>query len=127
MGLDNFALIRTDDPETPKALTAQIDERLFGLNLCGGFFSGDGQDGSFRGKVYASLVADVTDDEVSLYDEIDRDAARKVATGLRNWYAQHQGNYTAGPFPIKRQEVFHLGTLFEVVAETEGAFVSAWY
>jgi len=37
--------------------------------LCGGIMSGDGSDGSFRGKVYAEIVDAVTEGRISLYTE----------------------------------------------------------
>jgi len=63
MGLDTFA---SRSPEeiilSEEDIQAFNDAEIF---LCGGLFSGEG--GSFRGKVYASLVLSITDE--SLYAE----------------------------------------------------------
>ncbi len=65
MGLDNYAAHSPDDIElTEEDLQAFQDA---GIELCGGIFSGDGSDGSFRGKVYASYVLEITGE--SLYAE----------------------------------------------------------
>ncbi len=65
MGLDTFASRSPDDIE----LTEEDFKAFEGANLalCGGIFSGDGSDGSFRGKVYASYILEITDE--SLYQE----------------------------------------------------------
>jgi len=65
MGLDTFAAHTPEDIElTEDDLQAFKDANI---SLCGGIFSGDGCDGSFRGKVYAEYVLDVTGE--SLYAE----------------------------------------------------------
>ena len=53
MGLDCY-IVHGNDHD--KAFTHEDDERLKDINLCGGMLSGDGRDGSFRGKVYEPLV-----------------------------------------------------------------------
>lgn len=63
MGLDTFASrSRGDVALTPEDERAFEDARI---ELCGGMYSGEG--GSFRGKMYASVVLDVAD--VSLFQE----------------------------------------------------------
>ena len=62
MGLDCY-IVHGNDHD--KAFTHEDDERLKDINLCGGMLSGDGRDGSFRGKVYEPLV----DELMSLSDE----------------------------------------------------------
>jgi hypothetical protein len=63
MGLDAYASRSPDDIVlTEEDLQAFADAQI---ELCGGIFSGEG--GSFRGKVYASLIFEITD--VSLYEE----------------------------------------------------------
>jgi hypothetical protein len=77
VGLDTFASTAPGEPK----LTAE-DERAFeeaGLELCGGIYSGGG--GSFRGKVYAELVQEVTG--VSLYERwLPPEAVREMAAAL---------------------------------------------
>ena len=63
MGLDTFASRSPED-----IILSEEDIQAFNdtaISLCGGLFSGDG--GSFRGKVYASLVLEITSE--SLYAE----------------------------------------------------------
>jgi hypothetical protein len=65
MGLDTFAAYTPEDVElSEEDLQAFADADI---SLCGGIFSGDGCDGSFRGKVYAELILEVTGQ--SLYAE----------------------------------------------------------
>ena len=65
MGLDTFASRSPDDIElTEEDLQAF---QAANISLCGGIFSGDGGDGSFRGKVYAMIILEIT--EESLYQE----------------------------------------------------------
>ena len=61
MGLDTYASRSSDDIElTEDDLQAFVDADI---ELCGGIFSGDA--GSFRGKVYATLLDGITGE--SLY------------------------------------------------------------
>lgn len=65
MGLDTFASHSPEDID----LTDE-DLQAFGeadIELCGGIFSGGGNDGSFRGKIYALMILDITG--ISLYQE----------------------------------------------------------
>ena len=65
MGLDTYASHRPDDIElTEEDLQAF---REANISLCGGLFSDDGCDGSFRGKVYAGHILDIAGQ--SLYAE----------------------------------------------------------
>ena len=56
MGLDCY-IVHGNDHD--KAFTHEDDERLKDIHLCGGMVSGDGSDGSFRGKAYEPLVDDL--------------------------------------------------------------------
>jgi len=76
MGLDNY-LTKDDTNELP----SEVLEDLRGLNLCGGMLSGNGTNGSFRGKVYAEEVEQITG--VSLYDaEIPPETLRSMAKAM---------------------------------------------
>jgi len=58
MGIDTFASRSPED-----ILLTDEDRGAFSaanIQLCGGLFSGDGNDGSFRGKVYALLIIEIT-------------------------------------------------------------------
>jgi len=109
LGLDTYAsrTVGTSD------LTAE-DERAFhgaGIELCGGLNSGGS--GSFRGKVYASAVSDVTG--ISLYEEwISPEEARQMAAALQvcdpEKVAAKDGDVTAS-------EVRNLAAFFQICAE----------
>ena len=65
MGLDTFASRSPEDIE----LTGE-DSQAFeqaDIQLCGGIFSGNGNDGSFRGKMYVMMVLGITGE--SLYQD----------------------------------------------------------
>tara|TARA_Y100000114_G_scaffold56199_1_gene51438 strand:- start:745 stop:1197 length:453 start_codon:yes stop_codon:yes gene_type:complete len=53
MGLDCYMVHASDQK---KAFTSEDDQRLADIQLCAGLFSGDGSDGSFRGKYYEPLI-----------------------------------------------------------------------
>jgi len=58
MGIDTFASRSPEDIElTEEDINAF---RVENIQLCGGVFSGDGSDGSFRGKVYSLLIIEIT-------------------------------------------------------------------
>lgn len=79
MGLDSYFGIRQDNGEI-ESVKVVFEGRT--PSLCGGMFSGDGCDGSFRGKVYDDYVTVVTG--VSLYQvEIDNTTVRQMAAALR--------------------------------------------
>jgi hypothetical protein len=77
MGLDTYASRSPEDLVlTEEDLQAFADAQI---ELCGGIFSGEG--GSFRGKVYAELILDITDE--SLYQEwIPPDTVHKMYRSL---------------------------------------------
>lgn len=55
------------------------------IHLIGGMFSGDGTDGSFRGKCYAEFVEAIT--ATSLYEDFIQPYETKLmAQKLRAWY-----------------------------------------
>jgi hypothetical protein len=58
MGLDCY-MVHGNDRDKP--FTHEDDDRIKNVNLCGGMMSGSGCDGSFRGKVYEQLVAELTE------------------------------------------------------------------
>ena len=65
MGLDTFASRSSEDIDL-----TDDDLRAFeaaNIELCGGIYSGSGNDGSFRGKIYALMILDITG--TSLYQE----------------------------------------------------------
>ena len=115
MGLDNYWKKSKDE--------AGVIEGEF--NICGGMFSGSGND-SFRGKVYAQFVEDVT--EVSLYGdpdtyEVPNETVKKMADDLEatEWRDSYIENYD-----IEEQEFKDLVRMFRLHADA-GHYLYAWY
>ena len=70
MGLDCY-IVHGNDRDKP--FTHEDDERIKDVNLCGGMFSGYGNDGSFRGKVYDPLIQELRNGVHTWYIEQDED------------------------------------------------------
>ena len=70
MGLDCY-IVHGNDRDKP--FTHEDDERIKDVNLCGGMFSGYGNDGSFRGKVYDPLIQELSNGVHTWYIEQDED------------------------------------------------------
>lgn len=70
MGLDCY-IVHGNDRD--KAFTSKDDERIKDVSLCGGLFSGYGNDGSFRGKVYDPLIQELSNGVHTWYIEQDED------------------------------------------------------
>lgn len=70
MGLDCY-IVHGNDRD--KAFTSKDDERIKDIQLCGGMFSGGGNDGSFRGKVYDPLIQELSEGQYTWYIEQDED------------------------------------------------------
>ena len=95
------------------------------FKLCGGIFSGNGND-SFRGKVYARLVEDITG--VSLYGdpetyEIPNETVKQMAVDLEEteWRDSYIQNYD-----IEEEEFKDLVKMFKLHADA-GHYLLAWY
>ena len=95
------------------------------FKLCGGIFSGNGNN-SFRGKVYARLVEDITG--VSLYGdpetyEIPNETVKQMAVDLEEteWRDSYIQNYD-----IEEEEFRDLGKMFKPHADA-GHYLLAWY
>tara|TARA_B100000287_G_C20006687_1_gene532796 strand:+ start:139 stop:513 length:375 start_codon:yes stop_codon:yes gene_type:complete len=124
MGLDNY-LTKDDTTELP----VEVLEDLEGLNLCGGMFSGNGTNGSFRGKVYAEEVEQITG--VSLYESaIPPETLRSMADAMIRHYKKLVSSITEENFrdkPIEHiDEVGDLAVLFAVGAK-HGCTLVSWY
>lgn len=117
MGLDNYWMFLVSEGKTAPTIDWEGKEP----KLCGGMFSGHGN-GSFRGKVYASLIETLTGE--SLYDDIItnntiKDMARKLQEAeLTDEEMEYQG--------ITRQEFEDLVWMFKKYAEA-GAVLVAWW
>jgi len=114
MGLDTYAVkpehVRRDNdvPLTDDEVTAceearDTDFKNVPAVLCGGMFSGFGSGGSFRGKVYATFIEEVTG--ISLYtEEIDRDFVALMATRLERYLAAYEHPQTDEPTDFVESE-----------------------
>ncbi len=89
MGLDIFASRSPDDIElSDEDLQAFAEANI---ELCGGIFSGCGNDGSFRGKVYILMVLEITG--VSLnQDWIPPETVQEMYEALLAFDAQENEN-----------------------------------
>jgi hypothetical protein len=116
MGLDSYFKIK--QYHTPKFDT------LPALHLCGGIMSGNGQDGSFRGKVYDQFITRVTGQ--SLYEfEIEHQVICNMAKALNEWnYATVSDKETYG---ITEEEFNDLKLLFNAAAEMEDCVLIGWW
>ena len=115
MGLDNYWKKSKEE-----AGTIEGD-----FKICCGIFSGSGNE-SFRGKVYARLVEDITG--VSLYGdpetcEIPSEIVKDMAEGLEatEWRDSYIQNYD-----IEEQEFKDLVRMFRLHADA-GHYLLAWY
>lgn len=100
------------------------------INLAGGLFSGNGCDGSFRGKVYASLVEEVTGH--SLYqEEISNKTVKEMAAKL-GAFASDETNEAkitySNPYgyDITWQEVKDLALMFRGFGDAGAKLVGWW-
>jgi hypothetical protein len=83
MVLYNFFVKETDANNLPYQ---DINWNGCPPNLLGGYVLGDGTDGSFRGKAYASFIKEVTG--VDIYDNQDNDTVILIAASLRHYLAE---------------------------------------
>ena len=80
----------------------QIDDKAFAhedikdVNLCGGMFSGQGNNGSFRGKVYSPLMDHVLGQEGTWYHEGDEVSSSCELVRQAEALAQFLSAYSPG-------------------------------
>jgi hypothetical protein len=115
MGLDNYWKKSKEE-----AGTIEGD-----FKICCGIFSGSGNE-SFRGKVYARLVEDITG--ISLYGdpetcEISNETVKQMADDLAatEWRDSYIQNYD-----IQEEEFRDLVRMFRLHADA-GHYLLAWY
>ena len=124
MELDNYFVI-------DKPLGDTNDPRLvFTNSLMGGVFSGRRSDGSFRGKVYADFIENVTGGEHSLYsDRSEPEAISEMLEGIKAWLSKNKGKPSkdiCGGYDVSRNEIMSLKVLFEVAVK-HNASLTSWY
>jgi hypothetical protein len=120
MGLDTFAAPSPDGElsEDDKAAFAAAD-----VQLCGGIWSGDA--GSFRGKVYAELVEQVTGE--SLYRTwIPPETVRAMATSFAACDPDAVRDGLGAADAPTAAEIRSLGEFFAVCAERGLGLVGWW-
>jgi hypothetical protein len=80
----------------------QIDDKAFehedikDVNLCGGMFSGQGNNGSFRGKVYSPLMDHVLGQKATWYHEGDEVSSSCELVRQAEALAQFLSAYSPG-------------------------------
>ena len=123
MGLDVYAV------RSPAVELTEEDELAFedaGIELCGGIYSGDG--GSFRGKVYDTLILDLTG--VSLYQAwIPPETVKQMAETLRRVDPQEfekdlAKNYTWESYSA--HTITHLCKFFDICADRGLGLAGSW-
>ncbi|WP_421387323.1 hypothetical protein [Agrobacterium tumefaciens] len=122
MGLDSYFKVKNGD----KFVDLAPDGRLSDVNLCGGLVSGNGSDGSFRGKVYDGFLKSVTGGDFSLYrEEQGIESYGGVPSAIQSWLEENpaaEGN----DFGLTLQEICDLKTLFEVASEQHAILIGWW-
>ena len=121
MGLDTFASRSPEDIELTEEDLQSFENAK--LSLCGGIFSGDGNDGSFRGKVYAMAILEITGE--SLYQEwIPPETVCEMHCALASYEsAMEKENYDIDVTDI---EISNLCKFFKVCCE-RGLGLIGWY
>jgi len=109
MGLDNF-WYQNDAPEGTPPMGLSFDPPL---NLCGGMFSAHGE-GSFRGKVYADLIHEVS--EIDIYGDLSNEQVKQIADALEFQLTLANPNL----------DIHDLARMFRAYADA-GAVLVAWY
>jgi hypothetical protein len=149
MGLDCYVVHGND---RDKSFTSEDDERIKDIQLCGGMFSGNGFDGSFRGKVYDPLIQELSNGEHTWYIEQEEDAfiptdkLKEQAEMLESFFLiveedsqedgteltddtivyQTKGRYSSYEEEYTYREVHDLMTLLKVASERK-AVMCVWY
>ena len=119
MGLDNYAARVPGNVELTEEDIKAFQEA--DITLCGGLFSGN--DGSFRGKVYANYVEEVTSE--SLYDMwLPPETVHKMALTMAAY--QRSPEQDADSMVPTSFEHDSLCKFFEVCSE-RGLGLVGWY
>ena len=120
MGLDTYASASPDD-----VLLSPEDEQAFQeaeINLCGSIYSGG--DGSFRGKVYALLILEVTG--VGLHQEwIPPETVREMYAALLSCDPE-QAILEARDYDHTPGEILELRKFFKVCVERGLGLINWW-
>jgi hypothetical protein len=129
MGLDNFAVYpyghpkHDPNPDVSKSMEPSLFE---GINLCGGLFTDGGS--SFRGKVYAGLVEDVSG--YSLFDDlITNEGVGEICRAFEDFTVQDFDNWNNqgyNTYDLSWKDVLQLRSYFFIVYENGGAIESWW-
>jgi hypothetical protein len=120
MGLDTYA---SNTSEAVK-LTEEQEQAFVqaGIELCGGMFSGDG--GSFRGKIYAPLISQITG--VSLYEDwIPPEKVRRMYRKLAA-VDPETADSEYDLWNLHSDEILELRKFFKVCAEYNLGLIGWW-
>lgn len=120
MGLDTYAV-----------KVERADAGLFKdvRGLCGGMFSEDGSDGSFRGKVYDEVVEAATGR--SLYQELIppgevAEMSELYDAWLEQWVKENGESGYSGKYEISYEELVALGKFLRVCKENKLGLAGWW-
>ncbi|WP_322507540.1 hypothetical protein [Anaerolinea sp.] len=123
MGLDSY-LFREKTFDTSFELSH---------TLCGGMFSGNGENGSFRGKVYDHFFNAITGEtlyqDAIMGPEWVREMARRLSEKIPSIISGKSAEevvYDAGGYPITAGEAKALMELFQMASEKNCQY-EAWY
>lgn len=117
MGLDCFFVRKNETTGTLDVVT-DLDWKDNPPNVCGGIFSSNGESGSFRGKVYANEIEQLTG--LSLYDDLSNEQLGLIAAALR---AQVLVSITTDRVP--RGDLYDLWRMFKAYYEA-GCSLEPW-
>lgn len=120
MGLDTYA----SNTSREIALTTAQEQAFYqaDINLCGGLLSGNG--GSFRGKVYASLICEITN--VTLYQEwIPPKTVRKMVAAFEKLSTQDI-DQLANREGHSTEEILQLKKFLEICAAHNLGLIGWW-
>ena len=127
MGLDTYACRSIQDGELTQQELAAFGQA--DIHLCGGLASGDGSDGSFRGKVYDMFMQEITG--VSLYQEfISPEVVKQMCVSLQDCQPSDMVdimNREGTNFNhLTNKDILELQKFFGVCAE-QGLGLAGWW
>ena len=120
MGLDCY-MKHGNDHE--KAFTSEDDARLKDIKLCGSLFtSGNGSDGSFRGKVYEPLIDDLMEHEGGIWHKSEDDDPPYVTSDELKEQADALAEYIQAKVDFADEDGIVIGDDDIIYSKGEGYF-----
>jgi hypothetical protein len=116
MGLDTYAATDKDSIDLPDEIKKQFSDA--DIKLCGGMFSGNGNDGSFRGKVYYELIYEIT--LLTLYSDWIEPHWVKIM------YNNFVAAYNNPTYNDKKDDISNLIKFFKVCVDNNLGLINWW-